>query len=315
MSDHQGRVTQRLNEEFFAASPADHFRLRASVLMQFGDGEFLSGSGDGDFTRDVLNRLPGSSLGREPVDPARQKAALTVETFMLAHHAGESLLRNYLALLDTRESGSPWLALSQLQSGPRFKTCLQGIIEPSGLDDLHAGVSFCFLGDRASVVHQVGEEETSRTVSWVASWLKHFARFYLDTSNGYNSAKHGLSSLPGHKLVSFSVTGDAGPEDVPLLRGASLETLEYKTKGKGAEKQQYWYRMLRTVDPAGLLAFVIVAADLLDALWTIGRTHHLGGSCPIQMFDGPTPADVTTGHGTHWGALEVPIWTLPQEDR
>ncbi|NYD25009.1 hypothetical protein [Kineococcus aurantiacus] len=238
-----------------------------------------------------------------------------MESFMLAHHAGESLLRHYLALLDTRQGGSPWLALSQLQSGPRFKTCLQGIIEPSGVDDLHEGIGFCFLGDRAAITQQLGVEQVSRTVTWVASWLRHFAHFYLDTSNGYNSAKHGLSSLPGHKLVSFSFAGDAGPEDVPLLRGASLETLEYKVRGKGAEKQQHWYRMLRTVDPAGLLAFVIVAADLLDALWTIGRTHHLGGSCPIQMFDGPTPADVTTGHGTHWGALEVPIWTLPQEDR
>jgi hypothetical protein len=314
VGDHDDRVIRRLNQEFYSASPADHFRLRAAVLMQFGDGSVPSGTETGNFTSDVLQRLPGWSLLREPADPTQQMAALTLESFMLAHHAGESLLRHYLALLDARNGGSPWLALSQLQGGSEFKTRLQAITQTPGQDHLRDGVGFCFLGDRSMIASQLGEDAVSTTESWIAAWLRHFADFYLDTYNGYNSAKHGLSSLPGHKLVSLSVPGDNDSDSVPLLRGASLETLEYTIKGKGAERRQHWYRMLRTVDPASLLAFVLIAAELLDTLWNVGRAHHLGGKCPIKMFDGPTPADVTTGHATQWGDLKVSIGTLPQED-
>ena len=53
----------------------------------------------GPFTIDVLARLPewGTDDPAELGGREEETAALTVEAFMLAHHAGESLLRHFFA--------------------------------------------------------------------------------------------------------------------------------------------------------------------------------------------------------------------------
>ncbi len=97
-------VARRLNEAFFETSPADHFRARASMLADLGDklAAAQKTAGSGAFTADLLARLPGWRTGAQAGlgDRDQEKAALTVEAFMLAHHAGESLLRHFLAQVE-----------------------------------------------------------------------------------------------------------------------------------------------------------------------------------------------------------------------
>ncbi len=319
--DHRQKVAERLNKAFFAASPAGHFRARARLAMQLGDELSASAPPPAgrEFTAEVLARLPGwVEETDQPVDGAETEAALTVESFMLAHHAGESLLRHLLAQVDSRGGVPPWRAMAAQQDRSfGFRKRVEQLRDMPE-DDLRRLVAWVFLGEREPAVAQSGEDAVAAAESCIGAWVRHFARFHLDTSNGYNASKHGLSSLPSQARISFFPhPGDASGEDageqpgeIPLLAGPTLDTLEYE----GRIVDRRWYRVTRTVDPAGLLATVLAAADLLDSLWQVGRARHLGVLAEVTLFVSPTVKDVIAEHSERWGALKIPLAVLPLDD-
>ena len=69
--------------------------------------------------------------------------------------------------------------------------------------------------------------------------------------------------------------------------------------------------MTRHVDPAGLIAHTLIAADLLDWLWEIERARKLKTPAEIPLRTGPLPRDVTHGQYRLWGHLRLPLGTLP----
>lgn len=137
----------------------------------------------------------------------------------------------------------------------------------------------------------------------------------MQTSNGYNAAKHGLSSLPSHVRLSFLAdpepAGDkpaaTGATEVPMLAGAVLITLEHE----GRANAQRWYQVTRAVDPAGLVAVVLVLAELLDAVWQLGRARHLGVPAKFALVSNPDFRTVMAGHHLEWGTFKRPIAALP----
>jgi hypothetical protein len=315
---HAIEVAQRLNDAYYGASPAVHFRTRAELLMRMGDGlgEGAELERQGPMSSEVLQRLPGVIRTYAPANELgagdRRQGVLAVESFMLAHHAGEALLRNFLAHVDGRPSIPPWLALVASQ-GSSFRKRVCGLTQVSD-DTLHSLVGWAFLGDREFLVATTGEEVVTAAEAHCARWLRHFSKFHLDTAPGYNAAKHGLSSIPGNARVSFLPVPSHRAEDrriaeIVLLEGATLETLEYERNGN----QRVWFRVTRTVDPPGLIATVLIAAELLGSLWTVGRARNLGGGAQIDLASRPSPDDIIGGHGKAWGAVRVPLAVLPLE--
>lgn len=71
--------------------------------------------------------------------------------------------------------------------------------------------------------------------------------------------------------------------------------------------------MTRHVDPSGLIAHTLIAADLLDWLWEIERARKLGTPAAIPVRSGPLPKDVNHGHYRSWGRLRLPLGVLPME--
>lgn len=315
--DRVSTVARQLNEAFFEASPAEHFRARAGMLADLGDQlalEQQEATGSGAFTADLLARLPGYQAGAQAGLGGRdeEKAALTVEAFMLAHHAGESLLRHFLAQYDSDTTRPPWLLMSARNRDFRARVSRLSDLPPEKLEPV---VAWAFGGDRQQLEQGAGKAAVDAYLSHAASWLRHCASWHVQTSNGYNAAKHGLSSLPSHVRVSFfAEPGNAddeppttGPTEVPMLAGAVLTTLEHEGTGNA----QRWYEVTRAVDPAGLVAVVLVLAELLDDVWQVGRARHLGVPAELALVSGPNLQTIMAGHHLEWSTFKRPIAALP----
>lgn len=308
------RVVEELNKAFFDTSPADYFHARASVLMRLGDEvEADQEPADGEFSQRVRERLSNrehdeyAQLGR-----AGRRDLLITESFMLAHHAGETLLRRYLAQLEASRTGdSPWVTLTGQKPGAAFYEMLEKIRDSSD-DVLLVGIDTCFIGDREPVVDQVGEEVVSSVETCLASWVRHFTNVYLTSAPGYNAAKHGLSSVAGHHRATLGLPGEDGePTEFTFINGPTIRTLESESV-PGKKNVRNWFQMTRQVDPAGLVASVVVAADLLNMLGAVGRLRHLGVAAQVLLFPSPTPDEVFTDEGRFGAAMRVGLGLLPQ---
>jgi hypothetical protein len=307
---HSDQVLRSLNEAFYAAEPAAYMRTRLTSCMRAKGTEDGPGQQDPSSLRNkMLSRLPGWEID-ERTDPAEEARSLVVEAFGLAHHAGEVLLRHVLAQLDAgTQHTSPWLALAKLQQPREFRRRCKALINASD-EELDNVLDFVFLPHREQATEQAGEEKVAAARKFLAAWVRHFARYFIDTANGYNGMKHGLSSLPGHAQVSFY----AQPEDdvepameVLMMTGAILETLE----SEKANGTQEWMKVMRGVDPPGLLACVAIAISLIEWLWSVGLARHTGEPVELPLHDGPLPADVRRGHEAEWGQFRRPIAILP----
>lgn len=161
-----------------------------------------------------------------------------------------------------------------------------------------------------------GDQAVAATIRFCRIWLRHFAREFLDSGNGYNAAKHGLSTVAGYSQISFHSDPEAwegpGPvrESQVVLEGPEIRTVEHDGAG-GAQRR--WFTVTRHVDPPGLIAHTLIAADLLDWLWEIERARKLMTSAAIPVRSGPLPKDVIHGHYRSWGHLRLPLGVLPME--
>jgi len=143
----------------------------------------------------MLARLPGWEID-ERTDPAEEARSLVVEAFGLAHHAGEVLLRHVLAQFDAgTQHTSPWLELAKLQQPREFRRRCKALINGSD-EDLDNILDFVFFPHHEQATEQAGEDKVAAARKFLAAWVRHFARYFIDTANGYNGMKHGLSSLP-----------------------------------------------------------------------------------------------------------------------
>jgi hypothetical protein len=306
LNDHQRAVQQRLNETFFGSSPAKHFRSRVDTLSQLGDAiESGSSAPPAGFTADILSRLPNHSVvpDDEARDAEHMKAALTIESFMLAHHAVETFLRMLFAVEDAGPGRPHWLAISSRDR--RFRERAE-TLRKSDDDKLQPFVEWAFIGDVDHMTAAAGAERVAGRTAHVSRWLRQSADFHLQSSSAYNAAKHGLALKPSHARISFRLDPPETSE-IEFLAGATLDTLE--SEGKGQERE--WFRVTHVVDPAGLLAMTLVVADLIESLWAVARARQLGEPALVSLMDEPSLRKIVAGHEKEWGTFKVPIGALP----
>lgn len=296
--DDDYRALQGLNARFFSRSPAEHFRTRALSLIYLEDTRRNTAQiVEKDSLRQrVEARLPGMKIDLNAQETGFESSFdefLTVECFMLKHHFGESLLRNFFALLDAHESFPPWLAMAHAQEPGGFRRRLNAFLGLSG-EALNPILEWAFIGSRSALEESVGIGGVEKHEENVRQWLRHFARFHLETAFGYNAAKHGLGTVAAQTNVSIRANdSDPSVASIVLLEDNTLETLEY-TRGK-TKGELVWSQVTRTVDIPGVLSQVLVGTKLLDSLWSIAKARFLKEGANILVFDGPSVSEVSRG--------------------
>ena len=233
-----------VSEAFLGAHPGRYFRTRAILWAQTADQPTdpdeptWPATEAGDQVKD--------RLGEHDYVEGRQadvQAASTLDAFMLAHHAGESLMRHFLALLSatTNPIPVPWLEMVTLQEGREFRRRLKIIVDASK-EILDEAIGALFVPpELAAIIREeasrangqdsgktndatadsdntdAGEDVLADTYRFCRTWLRHFARKFLDEGNGFNAAKHGLSTVAGYSQLAFHPDPDAwkGPGPVP----------------------------------------------------------------------------------------------------
>jgi hypothetical protein len=301
-------LAERLNRDVYERSPAEHFRARADMVTAFADGTAAAAQ-PGTFTQAVISRLPDWSAAADDgsgIEAAQ--LAVTVEAFMLAHHAAESLLQQLFAHLDARPQSPTWLVLSLWDS--KFKGRVANLRDKVDDEELRRIAGWALLGDAEQLSAQAAAADIEARLSHVARWLREAAEFHLHTGGGYNAAKHGLSAVPAFRHVSFVRSDEGRPVAPPieLFAGAALLSLE--TNGKARERT--WQQVARLVDGPGLVAMTLVLADLMDSLWQVGRARALGVPAEVSLIAGPSPSDLRAGHSGEWGEIRLPLMTPPK---
>ncbi len=304
-------VLASLNEAFYSMDPGSALRGRLwAILAPVSD----DGASPSELCEQVLERLPGWGL-EDAVDPEEQRSAQILEAFALAHQAGEVLLRHLLAQYDaSQQATSAWLALTA-QDHREFRRRCKGILSMSD-DDLAVILAWIFLPLTDEQRAGLEEADVSAASTFVCSWIRHFAAYYLRTSNAYNAIKHGMSARADLASVGFAsqpATPEEQPLHVPLMSGAMIETLEIER----AKKRRRWLRVRRGVDPAGLLTSTVIAVALLDWLWAVSVARHGGGGVALPMHQGPLPEAVFAGRENAWVfefSHDIAALPLPAEE-
>ncbi len=305
------QLAQRLDREYYERSPAAHFRARATMISAFADG-VAAASAPGTFTQDVLARLPEWSSDETSDDSGdaveAAQLAVTVEAFMLAHHAAESLLQQLFAHLDARPQAPIWFVLSVWDA--KFKDRVARLRDDVSDDALRNIVDWAFLGDGEQLSATAGRAAVEARTAHAISWVRQAADFHLNTGGGYNAAKHGLSAIPALRQISFVRSEHGRPVEAPieLFRGAALLSLE----SQGKSKQRKWFQVARLVDASGLVAMTLVLSDLLDSLWQVGRARHLGEPAKVSLIGTPSFGDLIAGRSEQWGEVRLPLMVPPK---
>lgn len=138
-----------------------------------------------------------------------------------------------------------------------------------------------------------------------ASFLRSFAKTWLDDAHLYNAAKHGLTVVPGRSSLAV---GEASGPLRSFGRGTGIEFLEH---GPWQDDVRQW--SLRTVWSSAdrTLIEVEIACMLIRSLWTVARRRFGvdGGSLTVvlpSVLPRELPRDTELGSATRmsWGVLQ-----------
>jgi hypothetical protein len=293
----------RLNRAFYAAKPADYLGRRLSnLILTAGRSSDLDALTDEGVTYGSLKVGKHANPNETALDDApsaeeRRIAAehyVAAEAEVLSHHAGETLLRLYLA----HEFGPggappcPWLALSRERTPARFKAMVERRFgldsDPADPDQLRALAQVFHLTDQPQTLTgaAVPIDLWDQSLANIEGYLRGFARQFLTGAPLYNAAKHGLAVLPGE--MSFWV----GDGSVVSAEGPTIEVLEQHER----DGLPRWSLVRHWVKPDRQMAIIYRAIQLIEALWSIARLRYLLEERPetfsISFFGGSTWLDL-----------------------
>jgi hypothetical protein len=275
----------RLNREFYTADPSDYFETRwLSLLVMAGRADNVLAM----LTEGVTYGHIHATIADAATTPEGVRNFATIESQVLLHHASEALLRLYLA--HVVRPPCPWLELAS-ERFETFKKNLRSKLLNPPASALHAGVAHVFLRGPVSETG-MDEERWSKAVGNLTSYLRMFARRWLDDAHRYNSLKHGLAVSPSPRTMAFYA--DRSSEGHVLGYGASLAYLESDV----AKRRQAWTMTIDWIDVSQSLALTSVAQGMIKSLWEIARARYTGAPPPRALYDRPTSLRTGLGHPT-----------------
>lgn len=304
-------LRRRLNEALLEVENGEYFRSRIHGWLAYRD------DADVQMPETLASRLT------VPFDFTRPENAADVSTldaFVLAYHAAESLCRQMLALIDgSGPDGLPLIELSLLKAGQAFNDRLSMLRE---LPDAELTKALDYLFLPTELQEQWRDEPEGRIAriqQYLRLWFRALARYASEWRNPYNSAKHGLAVGARPTQFSFYTDGEAPAAPVLLMDGPTLRTVEHEdlrdndgrlVKGPDGKRVVRWLWVYRAVDPEELIAQVIVTADLLDWLRAIATWRLLGRDVRVVGRTEPLPLDLSrpTSPGRRF---RIPLGAVP----
>lgn len=259
-----------LNERFYARSPASYFtqRLNGLLVIAGADAEYGPKLREGIEVLDMGYTVSADERVDSDLDDRELRSYITAESEVILHHVTESMLRMLLAHLRGRRC--PWLEIVRLRF-PQFWTeldsCFDGSVPRAKVERAFASIVIGFDNHNAQL--GITEDDFERRVECTYAWLSFFAGELRDRGEVYNAAKHGFTVLA--EEAYFGV-GDDPAEPFMTHAGPSLELLTYDQIDK-ATKQ--WSSTTVWTNPVLSWFLTRVAADLLGAIWNVGRARYV----------------------------------------
>lgn len=255
-----------LNATFYSSGgPHEYIRARLqSIIFTLSDGEEAGAILEMGLS---IGALRGGGSARMSQD-ARTRYAL-MESTVLLHHAGEALLRLWLAHRDS--PSCPWLKVAGLTSALKFKE--EAEKHATGTAPMpRSKIASVFLGGRTpeEAGVEMTEAQWESSVDGVVELLRVVAHIITGEANLYNAAKHGLVGLPGDQ-------GDLSFEDVRVAGGAGITYLE-KTpddpKFRSGPRSWWITTSFNSLDTNLLLIELTIRT--ISSLWAVAGRKHLG---------------------------------------
>lgn len=316
---------RELDDSFFSSDPLGYFHARIESLIAYAQGavvDYETGLG-GDYAR-RLGRGPNDM--EAPSDSARE-LQVVVDALSLRQHAAESLIRFWLAVLQTRTTTpgtvSVWVTIADDRRS--MIDVLREIAKTDGASDPE--VVLTLLLPRGLEREFSTNVDLQRAVAVAEEWLVHaeklLTRQDINASAAHNKAKHGLAIRARADLrldlmthlppsVGGTLPVSAMRDSIPIFDRPVLEYLarppaQGKT-GAGLELTQ-----LR-LDAATLLAETTMLATVHAAAFHVAAARHAEWSPTVTISPyptlplGPSPTQLL---GKAVTGLRFPVTDLP----
>lgn len=275
-----------LNERFYTASSAKYFDQRMNGLLVVAADDETYGlqlrSG-----LDVLSlhaHVGDEEKVSTDLDQRELRRYITAETEVLLHHTTESMLRLYLAHEADREC--PWFEVVSLPFDA-FWALLKERFESLASDALKRRVAWTVTGFAERPPGLDCDQQTwDRGVDCIAAWLRFLYRQMLERSSVYNAAKHGFTGLAEEAYFGFGET----PDNMAVSHsGPSIESLERSPWVNG---ERIWSLRTDWYSTIGSWAYITIATQLMNAIWSTGRSRYLGEPIETLFLPQDMPIDV-----------------------
>ena len=269
---------------------------------------------DGDFAKRVLDGftqvVPPETDGSSTVDAGAK--AITIESLVLGFQATEAYLRQLMAHWDALNNGSPWLEIAAQPMAASADKFEKRIAEIQRLtqNESREMVRALFIPNLRQAQSEHGAERVDAFIESVHEWNQYLIGHFFQFRNTYNSAKHGLASIPNDIKVSFAAEQEGSAELVGhlLMAGPALQTLEYERLPKSDGGGIRWLTVTQVFDPAVHVRTALFAADLLSHIWKVGRLVHLGTMAEIYLAPRMSVSDGTRPHEKYRpGRTAIPV--------
>ncbi|WP_142134055.1 hypothetical protein [Arthrobacter sp. SLBN-83] len=182
-----------LNATFYSSGgPHEYIRARLqSIIFTLSDADEAEAILQQDL---LIGTLQAGGTQRLAQD-VRQRYAL-MESTVLLHHAGEALLRLWMAHKDSPPC--PWLEVASLTTPRIFKEeADKHASDTSRMPRSNVGSVFLGGSTREDAHVEMTEEQWERSIDGLQELLRLVAHTVTRDATLYNAAKHGLVGLPG----------------------------------------------------------------------------------------------------------------------
>ena len=281
-----------LNATLYQSSPAEYFQTRLGTLLGY-----LSRADRPDATP-VTYSLGAMHAEWQEVNPDHETKLryAAMEASILLHHAGETLLRLYLA--HAQEPRCPWLSVARLRNFVEFKNTIGSTFKAPVADAVMERIALVFLGGRtpAESAVQVSAESWDEAILAYTELLSVMTDKLFDEANLYNAAKHGLVGVPHD---SGSLTFGEDDERVTVGGGPAMLFLSQIPAAQAKDKspEERWSVTSAYVRIDSSLMMVDLITRAVSSLWAAARRRYCGSVGEILLLK----------RDTVWGAAFAPM--------
>lgn len=253
-----------MNRSFYGAEPTAYFRDRLTMLgLRAAKGSELAElvAGGVEWGQLRISRV-GPELSDEE-GQARTDRFVITESQLLLHHVSESLIRMFLAHSGGPEC--PWMELSALRLPGVFPAKVKALAANVWPREIEEDVAIVFMRG----IPQDPDDEWNESRDAGVRLVRLLARRLLEDGDLYNSAKHGMTVIPGHG--SFNLLTEEGE---PVM-GSNGTQIMYLVREKVSKTEVDWHEKTQWLNPEEAAWLTEMAICQLEALWEVARWRYL----------------------------------------